>query len=51
MLSPVQIPAVLAVQFFQQSQKQDNQNDMINFAMIAIAMWAVYKGFSTVIQL
>lgn len=37
--------------FFQQSQKQDNQNDMINFAMIAIAMWAVYKGFSTVIQL
>ncbi|GAX83672.1 hypothetical protein CEUSTIGMA_g11097.t1 [Chlamydomonas eustigma] len=37
--------------FFQQSQKQENQNDMINFAMIAIAIWAVYKGFSTVIQL
>ena len=39
------------LQFFQQDQGQDNRNDMINFAMIAVALYVVYKGFSLVVQL
>jgi len=35
--------------FFQQGNQ--NQQDMINFAMIMIALYAVYQGFSSVITL
>ena len=37
--------------FFQQNEKEQNQTDMITFAMIAIALYVVFKGFSVVIQL
>lgn len=40
-----------ARQFFQNNQAQENRQDMITFAMIALAMYAVFQGFSTVIKL
>ncbi|KAG1673157.1 hypothetical protein FOA52_015268 [Chlamydomonas sp. UWO 241] len=37
--------------FFQGGERDQNKQDMITFAMIMIALYAVFTGFSTIIKL